>query len=213
MMISDHKSTDYQRTLLGAVAAGKNPDGYGGKYLLRDILASQTVTGKFADTIDGTGENLVNAHVWGIISLYAAGEEIPRAEQALQWLVNHQNNDGGFSIDSRLAFSDVDMTAMAIIAMACLGKDKSFPPVEKALAYLREQQNADGTFGAWGTASAESCAQVVQSLVILGIDPTGDEWTRGGGNPVTGLLSFRLPEAHSPTARNDWPTIWQRPRL
>jgi len=201
IMLSEARNTDYQRTVLGALAAGKNPDGYGGKDLLQGVIASQTPAGKFADAVDGTGDKLVNAHVWGIISLCAAGESIPDPEGALRWLTAHQNADGGFSIDIRLADSDVDMTAMAVIAMACLGKDQGFPAVEKALAYLREQQNEDGTFGAWGTASAESCAQVVQALVILGIDPTGEDWSKGGGNPVAGLLGFRLADgsfSHGP---------------
>lgn len=192
IMLSETKSTDYQRTVLGALAAGKNPDGYGGKNLLQSIISSQTPSGKFADAIDGAGERLINAHVWGIISLHAAGESIPNSEHALQWLTLHQNADGGFSIDTRLADSDVDMTAMSIIAMACLDKDKSFPAVEKSLAYLQEQQNEDGTFGAWGSSSTESCAQVVQALIILGIDPTDEQWSKSGGNPVTGLLQYRL---------------------
>jgi len=77
IMLSETKSTDYQRTVLGAMAAGKNPDGYGGKNLLQDIIASQTPSGKFADAIDGTGERLVNAHVWGIIALHVAGQYRP----------------------------------------------------------------------------------------------------------------------------------------
>ncbi|WP_347488845.1 prenyltransferase/squalene oxidase repeat-containing protein [Desulfoscipio sp. XC116] len=192
VMLSEAKSTDYQRTVLGAAAAGKSPDGYGGKNLLQSIISSQTLSGKFADTINGTGEKLVNAHIWGIISLYVAGQDIPRADLALRWLTAHQNADGGFSVDIRLDESDVDMTAMAIIAMACLDKDSGFLPVQKALAYLKEQQNEDGTFGAWGTSTAESCAQVVQALTILGIDPTADEWSKDGGNAVTGLLQYRL---------------------
>ncbi len=192
IMLSETKSTDYQRTLLGAVAAGKDPNDYGNKNLLQSIITSQTPSGKFADTISGSGEVLINAHVWGIISLYSAGQDIPRAEKALQWLTAHQNTDGGFSIDIRLDESDVDMTSMAIIAMVCLGKDTSFPAVEKALSYLQEQQNEDGSFGAWGTSTTESCSQVVQALTILDIDPTAKEWTKGGGNAVTCLLQHYL---------------------
>ncbi|MBM7853924.1 hypothetical protein JOC37_000289 [Desulfohalotomaculum tongense] len=191
-MISEFKNTDYQRTILAALAAGKKPDEYGGRKLVAKVKASQMVSGKFADSVNGTGERLVNAHIWGIISLYAAGEDIPNADKALQWLVEHQNTDGGFGIDTEIQGSDVDITAMAIIAMACLGQDDRYPPVQRALAYLKKQQNDDGSFGAWGTPAAESCAQVVQALVMLGLDPAGDEWSKGGGNPVTGMLKYRL---------------------
>ena len=192
ILLDANKSTDYQRTVLGALAAGENPDGYGGKQLLQNIMAAQTPAGKFADTINGSGEMLVNAHVWGIIALYAAGESIPRADLALQWLIAHQNADGGFSIDVRLEESDVDMTSMAVLALACLEQDSSSTVVQKALAFLRTEQLADGSFGTWGTPTAESCAQVVQALTMLGMEPTAEEWTKGGGNAVTGLLQFRL---------------------
>ncbi|WP_051273536.1 prenyltransferase/squalene oxidase repeat-containing protein [Desulfotruncus alcoholivorax] len=201
VMIDANKNTDYQRSILGALAAGKNPDGYGGIKLLEKVWLSQTPRGKFADSINGQGDRLVNAHVWGIISLYAAGREIADADKALQWLVDHQNTDGGFSIDTNMEESDVDMTAMAVIALACLGKDTSYPAVQKALAYLKEQQNDDGTFGAWGTSTTESCAQVIQALVMLGIDPAGAEWSKEGKNAVTGLLKYRLPNgsfSHGP---------------
>jgi hypothetical protein len=191
-MISEFKNTDYQRSILGVLAAGKNPNVYGNKKLLESVIASQLTNGKFADTLSGKGDRLVNAHIWGIISLYAAGREIPDSEKALQWLVEHQNADGGFSIDTEIKESDIDMTAMAIMAMACLGQDATCAPVQKALAYLKRQQNDDGSFGAWGISTAESCAQVIQALIMLGIDPTGDAWTKNGGNPLTGLLQFRL---------------------
>ncbi|MCG8401340.1 MAG: hypothetical protein MJA84_07055 [Firmicutes bacterium] len=192
IMISEAKSTDYQRSVIGALAAGKNPDGYGGKNLLQGVISSQMPGGKFADSIDGTGVRLINAHIWGIISIYASGRDIPNADKALRWLEWHQNPDGGFGIDTRVAHSDVDMTAMALIAIACLGKDGSYPAAARALDYLKEQQYEDGTFGVWGVSTAESCAQVIQALVILGIDPASDQWSKGGSNPVTGLLQFRL---------------------
>ncbi|SFG24511.1 Squalene-hopene cyclase C-terminal domain-containing protein [Desulfotomaculum arcticum] len=191
-MISEFKNTDYQRSILGALAAGKSPNAYGNKKLLESEIASQQANGKFADSLSGEGARMVNAHIWGVISLYAAGQEIPNSEKALQWLVEHQNADGGFSIDTEIKESDIDMTAMAIIAMACLGQDAACDPVQKALAYLRQQQNDDGSFGAWGIPTAESCAQVIQALTMLGIDPTGDAWVKNGGNPLTGLLQFRL---------------------
>lgn len=192
VMISEAKSTDYQRTVIGALAAGKNPDGYGGKNLLQGVVSSQMPGGKFADSIDGTGARLINAHIWGIISIYASGRDIPNADKALRWLEWRQNPDGGFGIDTRLAHSDVDMTAMALIAMACLGKDVSYPAAARALDYLKEHQHEDGAFGAWGVSTADSCAQVIQALVILDIDPASDQWSKGGSNPVTGLLQFRL---------------------
>ncbi len=230
-MLSPLKNTDYQRSIIGALAAGKDANNYGGQKLLDIVKSSQLPSGKFADTAAGTGEELLNAHIWAIISLYAAGEEIPNADKALQWLAAHQNPDGGFGIDTT-ADSDIDMTAMAIMAMKCLGKDADYPPIAKALTYLKSKQNNDGSFGLWGVPSTESSAQVVQALIMLGIDPAGEEWTKGGGNPVTGILKFHMNDgsfSHGPemmpnsiataqalTALNDYisgQSVYERLRL
>ncbi|MGI6575724.1 MAG: S-layer homology domain-containing protein [bacterium] len=190
-MFLPQRSTDYQRTVLAAVAAGKDPRSFGGYNLVEAIKGSQLPSGKFADTINGKGENLVNAHIWGIISLYAAGESIPDQAGALAWLAEQQNADGGYSIDTAIKSSDIDITGMALIAFGALGQDQNHPAVKKALAYLQKQQQEDGGFVGWGGSSVESIAQVIQGLTMLGIDPTGSQWTQAQGNPVTAMLSYR----------------------
>lgn len=191
-MISPLKNTDYQRTIFSALAAGEDVKAYCGINLVDTVKESQLPSGKFADTSTGIGDRLINAHIWGIIALYAVGEDIPNADKALSWLVEQQNYDGGFSVDTEILYSDIDMTAMAIVAMVCLDKDQTYPPIQRALAYLKEQQNSDGSMGLWGTSNTESCAQLIQALVMLGIDPTGQEWTKNNGNPLTGMLKYRL---------------------
>lgn len=185
-------STDYQRTIIGALAAGKDPRNFGGYNLVEAVKKSQLDSGKFADTISGGGDKLINSHIWGIISLYAAGEVIPNKDKALQWLVDHQNADGGFSIDTGVKSSDIDMTGMALIAFGALGENQNHPAVQKALAYLQQQQGQNGDFAGWGGSSSEALAQVIQGLVMLGIDPAGEQWTKKNGNLVTALLKYRL---------------------
>lgn len=77
------------------------------------------------------------------------------------------------------------MTAMALQALAPYGRDET---VERALAWLKDQMQPDGTFLAYGEPSAESCAQVLLALAALGIDP---EQEFGSVNPETGLAEFR----------------------
>lgn len=186
-----NKSTDYHRTIIGAVAAGKNPINFGGYNLVEDVKKSQRENGKFADTISGDGGFLVNAHLWGIISLYAAGETIPNREKALKWLMDNQNADGGFGIDIRIKSSDIDITGMALTAFGALGENENNAAVKKAIEYLRKQQGDKGDFEGWGGTSSEALSQVIQGLVMLGIDPTGPQWTKTGGNLITALQSYR----------------------
>lgn len=94
-----------------------------------------------------------------------------------------QEPDGGFGLVS--GASEADLTAMALQALAPYGRDET---VERALAWLKDQMQPDGTFLAYGEPSAESCAQVLLALAALGIDP---EQEFGSVNPETGLTEFR----------------------
>lgn len=190
-LFEKEKSTDYHRTIIGVVAAGKNPRNFAGYNLVEDVKKSQRSNGKFADTISGNGDFLVNAHVWGIISLYVAGESIPNVDKAREWLVNNQNADGGYSIDTRVKSSDLDMTGMALIAFGALGENQNHPAVKKAIQYLQKQQGANGDFASWGGTSSETLSQVIQGLMMLGIDPTSSQWTKKDGNLITALLSYK----------------------
>ncbi len=185
------RSTDYHRTIVGAAAAGADPQNFGGYNLVQKVKDSQMQSGKFADLISGEGDNLINAHIWGILSLYVAGEPIPNRFRALSWLINNQNGDGGFSVETSMRSSDVDMTGMALMAFAALGETADHPAVKKALDYVHSQQQEDGDFSSWNSSGPESIAQVVHGLVMLGIDPAGEGWRRKGGSLHSALLRYR----------------------
>ncbi len=187
------RATDYQRTILSAIASNKDPRNFAGKDLVKAVINSQLSDGKFADTVDQGGGNLVNAHIWGIVCLYADGEKIPNKDNAYKWLVSHQNKDGGFGITVNSNTSDIDMTGMALAAFGVLGKDYEDKYVEKTLKYLSYQQLENGEFQTWGVENPESAAAVVQGLVAVGVNPTSEKWTRkNGSNPVKFILSFQL---------------------
>ena len=206
------RSTDYHRTIIGVVAAGKEPRNFGGYNLVKSVRDSQLQSGKFGDTISGEGDRLVNAHIWGILALYVAGEPIPNSSRALSWLVNNQNSDGGFSVEAGMRNSDVDMTGMALMAFAALQRDASHPAVRKALNYLKSQQQENGDFALWSGSGPESLAQVMHGLLMLGLDPTGPEWSRKEGNLVDALLRYRRSDgtfSRSPGGDRDFIASYQ----
>jgi prenyltransferase beta subunit len=184
-------NTDLERIILGLLAEGKSPDNYKGKNLIEMLKSTQLPNGKFADASSGEGEVLINSHIWGIIALYAAGEEIPNSEKALEWLVSQQKEDGGFSHYVKAKESDVDMTAMAIMALSALECGKDNESVNKALQYLKDNELSSGGFASWGTPNSESTAQVIQALAMLGENPDNDEWKVDGKGALDNLRSFK----------------------
>jgi squalene-hopene/tetraprenyl-beta-curcumene cyclase len=90
--------------------------------------------------------------------------------RALDWLVGMQSKDGGFAAFdadnthyylNTIPFADhgalldpptSDVTARVVTVLARVGRPQDKPALNRALAYLREQQEADGSwFGRWGT--------------------------------------------------------------
>ncbi|WP_197029297.1 prenyltransferase/squalene oxidase repeat-containing protein [Alicyclobacillus macrosporangiidus] len=186
-------STDAARFILGALAAGEDPhqtkSGDVVAKLARAQLTSGQDAGKFADNLDRTGTDLINAQAWAIIALEDAGGASYNRAAAAQWLLAHQNDDGGFGYSSQYSSSDADDTASALVALSLLGYTADNPAVAKAIAFLKTQQADDGGFVNGGkTSNADSTGVVVDALESLGIDP--QSWAKPGGTPLSALLSF-----------------------
>lgn len=209
VMLSKTKNTDFQRTIIGVCAAGKDPRNFGGLNLVETVKGTMLPNGHFADSVADNktglpvGQELINAHVFGVIALHCAGEPIPNRDKCVEWLEKQQHKDGGFTWDVKyfddpadydLVDSDVDMTAAALMAFAILGENETNPVVARAIDFLKDEQLDNGGFHSWGTENPESCAWVIQALTLLGQDPMGPDWTKpSGGNPVSAMLRFQLP--------------------
>jgi prenyltransferase beta subunit len=129
---------------------------------------------------------------WTVLALRAAGEKVPPT--TVEVLKGYQLDTGAWAS----AFGpDNDTVSYALQALVAANEAKSSPVIQKALAFLHEQQNDDGGFPAikpseWGTDSnANSTANVIMALLAVGEDPTSDEWTKPAGNPMSALLSLQ----------------------
>jgi len=182
-------TTDFESVLLGLLASGQNPRGFGKKDFVQAIRDAQRPDGKFADTLYGHGDEYVNAHIYAIIALYAAGEPIPNAGKAAEWLIAQQHADGGFHWNAQGTSSDPDMTAAALIALKALGLGADNGPVQKAFAYLLANQNTAGGFSSMGATNADTAAMVIEALLMWGIDPA--TWAKNGHDPVDFLASYQ----------------------
>ncbi|MDY4220141.1 MAG: prenyltransferase/squalene oxidase repeat-containing protein [Candidatus Faecousia sp.] len=187
------QATEWHRVALAVTALGADPTCFGldarGEPI--DLVAD----GVYAwQTTESLGAQGLNGWIFALLLLDAGGWEPPETarytrQHILRAILEAQEPDGGFGLTA--GASDVDLTAMALQALAPYREDCP-EAVQGALDYLSRAQTARGDFLAWGTGSAESCAQVVIALCALGIDPRLDpRFVKAGGSALDGLLLYR----------------------
>ncbi len=172
---------------LAVIAAGKDPLNFGGQNLIQLILKTyDSKTGRYGvQTTD---------HAYALLGLASAGQPIP--QEAIAAVGALQLPDGGWSFDGAPATgSDTNTTSLVIQAL--VAANARGEALNKGLAYLKSQQNADGGFpysktSQFGSDSdANSTASVIQALVAVGEDPTALK--QGGNDPVMALMGFQNP--------------------
>ena len=182
------KSTENSRTILGLTAAGCDAAN----------VAGVDLTAGLSDMTFVRAQGL-NGPIWALIALdcgaydipqCADGEEQTTREGLVAEILSAQCADGGWTLMGDV--SDVDMTAMALTALASYQEETDVKAaVDAALTYLSDAQQADGGFMSWGESNSESCAQVIVALTALGIDPASDErFLKDGASPLDGLCAF-----------------------
>lgn len=181
------KYTEYARVVLALTAIGKNPADVGGYNLLSPLADFDRVT------VQG-----LNGAVFALLALDAGNYTIPTASQGqtqatreayLAEILSYAMPLGGFSLFADSGEADVDITAMALCALAPYDDDATVRKVtEDALLWLSTVQEDDGGFG-----SAESNAQVVIALTAHGIDPTDMRFVKGGKSLLDALATYALP--------------------
>ena len=116
--------------------------------------------------------------------------------RALDWLIGMQSRNGGFAafdVDNthyylnEIPFADhgalldpptSDVTARVATALALVGRPQDAAPLARALAYLRAEQESDGSwFGRWGTNYVYGTWSVLTALAQAGI-PSDDPMVR-----------------------------------
>ena len=182
--------TDNERIILALTAIGKDPANVGGENLLKALQNKDIMQ------VTDTRNTDINGLVMGLLALNSRNYTSDTS-----WLVQavlaQQNEDGSWraSADTK-PVGDVDMTAMALQALAPYYKDGGNETVntavEKALNWLSGKYRS-------GYDSSESCAQVVIALSALNLDANTDarftKTVEGKTLSVLGnLLQYRVAE-------------------
>lgn len=182
--------TDNERIILALTAIGKDPANVGDKNLLTALQNKDIMK------VTDTSNTDINGLVMGLLALNSRNYTSDTS-WLVQAVLEQQNKDGSWraSADTK-PVGDVDMTAMALQALAPYYKDGGNETVntavEKALNWLSGKYRS-------GYDSSESCAQVVIALSALNLDANTDarftKTVEGKTLSVLGnLLQYRVAE-------------------
>ena len=144
---------------------------------------------------------------WSMRQAHNSEEYSEAVRRALDWLVGMQCTDGGFAAFdadntyyslNRIPFADhgalldpptSDVTARVLAVLARVGRPEDRAAVSRALDYLRNEQESDGSwFGRWGTNYIYGTWSVVTALAQAGLgddDPmvkSAVEWLKDRQN-------------------------------
>lgn len=222
--LSVSKATEWHRISLAYLAAGGDPTKIGG---MHNLIADGTYNrGRTADL----GTQGINGLIWGLITVDSLRYSIPETayesrSDIIKRILSLQLKEGGFALDQK--HSDVDMTAMALTALApYYNSSETFSfrnkqtkkqqtlsiqqAVNKSLAWLSKEQSENGDFASGGISNAESTAQVVVALSSLHIDLEKDSrFIKKQQTVIDGLMSYENKDGgfiHAKTYAKENPT-------
>ena len=186
------KYTEYSRVVIALSSLGFDPTDVAGYDVLSPL-------GDF-DQVCWQG---ANGPIWALIALDSRGYDAPTAPEGkrqttrdalVDAILESEIAGGGWALSGSVP--DVDMTAMALTSLAPYrgARADAAAAIERGLSVLSSLQGEGGGFGDVGSASSESCAQVVVALASLGIDPASDErFVKEGGSVIDALCAFAVP--------------------
>lgn len=189
--LDKNKSTENSRVILALTALGLDVTDVDGHNLLVGLTDMSFVT-----------RQGVNGPIMALIALDSNDYDIPEVaestgqvtrERLIDYILRTRLSDGGWALTGTT--SDADMTAMALIALAPYydGNSEVKAAVDEALECLSDMQLSTGGYMSGSVATAESCAQVIEALTALGIDPATDSrFIKNGTSVLDALLSFAV---------------------
>ena len=135
---------------------------------------------------------------WAMHQAPNAADYTESVRRALDWLVGMQSKNGGFAAFdadntsyylNKIPFADhgalldpptSDVTARVVTVLSLIGRPQDKAAVDRALGYLRAEQEPDGSwFGRWGTNYIYGSWSVLTAFAQAGIPPQDPAVRRG----------------------------------
>ena len=186
------KSTENSRLIVALSALGIDATSVGDW----DLVEAYSTNG-----FDWIKKQGLNGTIWALIALdsnnYATTDTTIR-QQCVDSILSLQHNDGGWALQANLSYnSDPDVTGMALTALYPYRDQPAVAAaVEEAFACLSAMQHDNGTFASDGSECSESCAWVIVSTTMWGINPdTDSRFIKNGNSVVDALLTHYLEDS------------------
>ncbi|MGQ7874534.1 DUF4430 domain-containing protein [Bacillus sp. 1A] len=182
--INRFSATDLARTIIMMNAMQADPTKVGEHNLVQKLYQSDKV-------------NSVTGYTFALLAFDTKKYEVPVNSKwnrvaLVDALLNAQHTDGGWTYDSassKDSASSVDVTGMVLSALAPYQEREDVKPaVQKAVAYLYNEQLENGGFSADGQENSNSVAQA-----IIGLSLVKDVDQNRLHKAVQNLLSYQLP--------------------
>ncbi len=170
---------------------------------------------------------------WAMHNSRNSARYAENVRRALDWLVGMQSRDGGFAAFdadntcyylNKIPFADhgalldpptSDVTARVVTVLARVDRPQDRPALQRAISYLREEQEADGSwFGRWGTNYVYGTWSVLMAFAQSHVPPSDPAiqravtWLKQGQNADGGWGEGNDSYAQLPEERaaNDFPS-------
>ncbi|MEB9613946.1 DUF4430 domain-containing protein [Bacillus cereus] len=161
--INRFSATDLARTIIMMNAMSADPKNVGGHNLVQKLYESDKV-------------NSVTGYTFALLAFDTKKYEIPVESKwnrvaLVEALLNNQHTDGGWTYNSsgsKDSASSVDVTGMVLSALAPYQERSDVKPaIQKAVAYLYNEQLQNGGFSADGQENSNSTAQAIIGLSLV----------------------------------------------
>ena len=173
--------------------------------------------------------------VWAMHQARNSDDYTESIRRALDWLVGMQSSNGGFAAFdadnmyyslNKIPFADhgalldpptSDVTGRVVTVLARVGRPQDRPALERAIAYLRAEQEEDGSwFGRWGTNYIYGTWSAMMALAQAGIgaqDPAvrnAVSWLNAAQNADGGWgeSNDSYARRHTPLNSTPYQTAW-----
>lgn len=161
-ILSNNRYTEYARTALAVKSIGRDPQNVGGY----DLIS------KLEDNVKVENQG-INGPIWALMAFDSIGYKSENRDEYIGYILDAPTRlpDGGWKLSASASGIDIDITCMAVQALAPYMDvdERAATAIDDAMNAVMNKQNEDGSFGEKN--GCEATAQVIMALCAIGEKP------------------------------------------